>query len=184
MIVSTTPTLLEPDDLLRMPDGDHYELIDGVLREKPTGAEADEISLHLGMLLSVFVRANRLGRVYGSSTGYRCFPDRPKTVRKPDASFVAADRLPNGQSPKGDFLIAPDLAAEVISPGDKHDEVETKVAEYRAAGVKLIWVVSPISRTVLIRRLDGTGTEVGETGELSGEDVIPGFACKVADLFV
>jgi hypothetical protein len=37
---------------------------------------------------------------------------------------------------------------------------------------------------VLVRRLDGTCAEVGESGTLSGEDVLPGFACPVAELFV
>jgi hypothetical protein len=49
--------------------------------------------------------------------------------------------------------------------------------------VRLIWILIPPTRTVLVRRLDGTATELGEGGELSGEDVLPGFTCRVADLF-
>jgi Uma2 family endonuclease len=102
----------------------------------------------------------------------------------PDISFVAKGRLPDDKSPEGYVKLAPDLAVEVASPKDTYEEVQIKVAEYKSAKVRLIWVVSPKTRTVLIRRLDGTCAEVGEAGELSGEDVIPGFTCKVADLFV
>src|SRR5207302_1787339 len=114
----------------------------------------------------------------------QCFPAKPKQVRMPDAAFVSAGRLPEDGTPDGYIKIAPDIAVEVISPNEEYEEVEEKVAEYRSAGVKLIWVISPKSKTVLIRRLDGTCTEVGEAGTLSGENVLPGFTCTVAELFV
>src|SRR5262249_3840015 len=117
-------------------------------------------------------------------TGFQCFPNRPKLVRMPDAAFVATDRLPVDGSPDGYIKVAPDIAVEVVSPNETYEEVEAKVAEYRSAAVKLIWIISPQSKTVLIRRLDGTCAEVNETGTLSGEDVLPGFTCTVAELFV
>jgi Uma2 family endonuclease len=59
-----------------------------------------------------------------------------------------------------------------------------KMMDYKSVKVRLVWVVSPDTKSVLIRRLDGTCGEVFEDGELSGEDVIPGFSCKVAELFI
>jgi Uma2 family endonuclease len=177
-------TLLEPEDLLKMPDGDRFELVDGVPVEKPMGAESDEVG---GLLLTAFnnyIRSRKLGRAYPSQTGFQCFPHKPGTMRMPDTSFVAAGKLPGDRSPEGYIKVAPDIAVEVVSPHDLYEEVEAKVADYRAAGVKLIWIVSPKSKTVLVRRLDGTCAELDAAGELSGEDVIPGFTCKVADLFV
>ena len=176
--------LLEPEDLLKMPDGDHYELIDGKPKEKPMGAQSDEIAVNVAGILRQFVKAHRLGRVYGSQTGFQCFSKDPKAVRMPDTSFVATGKLPGDQTPEGYIKIAPNLAVEVISPNETYEEVEIKVKEYRSAGVKLIWVVSPKARTVVIRRLDGTCAELDEAGTLSGEDVIPGFTCPVAELFV
>lgn len=178
------PAVVEPEDLLRMPDGERYELIDGRPKEKPMGAESDEIASTVATLLKTFVRQHRAGHVYGSQTGYRCFAGKPKLVRKPDASFVAAGRLPDDKTPKGDIDIVPDLVVEVVSPNDTYEEVAIRVADFRSAKVKLIWVVSVETRTVLIRRLDGSCAEVGETGTLSGEDVLSGFACPVAELFV
>src|SRR5437660_548653 len=81
--------LLEPDDLLRMPNGDQYELIDGVPTEKPMGAKSDSIAARLIGMLEPYCRAGKLGHVFGSQTGYRCFPGKPRQVRKPDISFVA-----------------------------------------------------------------------------------------------
>lgn len=177
-------TLLEPEDLLRMPDGERFELLDGIPKEKPMGAEADRIANRIGGRIDVFVEARKLGLAFGSQTGYQCFPGRPKRVRMPDASFVAKGRLPGDQAPKGYVTIAPDLAVEVVSPGEFSEELSEKLADYRSAGIRLVWVVSPTTRVVQIRRADGTIAEIDETGTLSGEDVLPGFTCPVADLFV
>jgi len=182
--MSDRAVLLEPDDLFRIPDGDHYELIDGVPVWKNTGARADEIRGLLITHLLTFVRDRKLGRVFGAKTGYVCFPNSPKRVRRPGGSFVAKGRLPGDKAPEGYIEIAPDLAIEVVMPDDLYEDIAAKVADYRAAKVRLIWVVDPDTKTVLVRRLDGTCAELGETGELSGEDVIPGFTCKVAELFV
>lgn len=184
MNMRTLPRLLEPEDLLKMPDSKRYELIDGRPVEREMGAEADDIGCELIILLRTFCRANGLGRVYGAGTGYQCFPSNPKRVRIPDVSFVATGRLPGNRTPEGYITVAPDFAAEVVSPRDRYEAVQLKMMDYKDAKVRLIWVISPKTKTVLIRRLDGTCAELDANGELSGEDVIPGFACKVAELFV
>lgn len=184
MNMKPTTVLMNPDDLLAMPDGDKYELVNGIPVEKSMGAESGEVTMALSIFLGAFVRQHKLGHAYDSQTGFQCFAHDPGLVRKPDISFVAKGRLPGDKSPKGHVKIAPDLAVEVVSPNDLYEEVEAKVNEYLTAGVKLVWVVSPGSKTVLVRRPDRTCAEVGEAGELSGEDVVPGFTCKVAELFV
>ncbi len=172
----------EPARLEDVEDG-LYEFVGGEPTEKHTGAESGEISAVLTIRLGGYVLQQCLGRMYDAQTGFQCFPDEPLLVRKPDVSFVSAVRLV-GPSPKGNLRIAPDLAAEVISPHDTYEGVERKVREYRSAGVKLIWIISPESKTVLVRRLDRTCAELNATGTLSGEDVVPGFSCPVAELFV
>jgi len=101
---------------------------------------------------------------------------------RPSLSFVAEARIPNGKVPVGDFDIAPDWVAEIIGE-QTFNEVEERVADYRSAGVRLIWIINPSTKSVLVRRLDRTCAELDETGTLDGEDVIPGFTCPVADLF-
>jgi Uma2 family endonuclease len=176
--------LLEPDDLVSLLDGGVYELVDGVPVEKKMGAESDRIALRLGGRLDAHCDRTRCGLAFGAQTGYRCFPSKPLQLRKPDVSFIAAGRLADDRAPKGDILIPPDLAVEAVSPNDSYEEVAVKLADYKDAKVRLVWVISPATKTVLIRRADGTLAEVDADGELSGEDVVPGFTCKVAELFV
>jgi Uma2 family endonuclease len=104
-------------------------------------------------------------------------------VRKPDASFVARGRFTDGVIPKGDVGFAPDLAVEVVSPNDFYDEIDVKVSEYLGAGVRLVWIVSPATKTVLVRRPDKTCAALDVSDTLSGEEVLPGFTCAVAELF-
>ncbi len=175
--------LMDPEDLLTMPGGERFELVNGIPKERGMGAKSSEIAGVLLSLILGYIRPRNLGRVYTSETGYLCFPGKPRSVRFPDVSFVRTDRLPDGRSPEGYFTIRPDLAIEVISPNDLYEDIEEKLTDYREAGIPLVWVVSPRARTVLVRRLDGTANLLTESGELSGEDVIPGFACKIAELF-
>jgi Uma2 family endonuclease len=77
----------------------------------------------------------------------------------------------------------PDLAVEVISPNDTYEEVEVKLNEYLVAGVRLVWVISPESKTIVVRRPDKTAAWLDMTDTLSGEGVVPGFSCPVASVF-
>lgn len=184
MNIPTAPVVLDPDEFLAMPEAGRYELIDGVPKERPVGAKSDEIAGLRLTPLNAFIRPRKVGRAYPSQTGYHCFPDRPELVRFPDVSFVATDRLPDGKTPDGYFKIAPDLAVESTSPNELCEEVEEKLSDYHAAGVERVRVVNPGSKAVQVRRADGTCALVRHDGELSGEDAVPGFACKVAELFV
>ncbi len=179
-----TEVTLSDAELEKLLDETNAEFVDGQLKEKSMGAESEGIGSELHILLGAFVRAAGLGRVFGAATPYRCFPNDPRQIRRPDVSFVAVMRLPAGRLPRGNFTFAPDLAVEVVSPTDAGEYLEQKVADYRSAGVRLIWVVYPATRTVLIRRLDLTCAELDDTGALDGEDVVPGFQCRVAELFV
>lgn len=178
--------LITPEELLRMPDGVDYELVDGKLVERNMGMESSEIAARILILIGIFLRDKRLGRLFGADASYQCFPD-PDKVRKPDVSFIRAERLLGDRILKGHCPIHPDLVVEVISPGDLAYEVEEKVAEYLAAGVPLVWVVNPPTRTVRIRRPrsspQGIGSELAETDTITGEDVLPGFSCAVRDFF-
>ena len=179
-----TEVTLSDAELEKLLDETNAEFVDGQLKEKSMGAESEGIGSELHVLLGVFLRSSGLGRVLGAATPYRCFPNDPRQIRKPDVSFIATTRLPAGGLPRGSILFAPDMAVEVVSPTDTYEDVEQKVADYRSAGVRLIWVINPATRSVLIRRLDRTCSELDEAGSLDGEDVVPGFTCRVAELFV
>ncbi len=159
-----------------------FEMINGIPVEKKMGAESSEISATMLILIGGYVRKAELGHMYDAQTGFQCFPNNPSLVRKPDVSFISTGRL-TGRSPKGNLKIAPDLAVEVVSPHDAYEDVEIKLRDYREAGVRLIWVLSPQCRTVRVIRADLTTAELNETDTLDGENVIPGFSVRVDELF-
>jgi Uma2 family endonuclease len=170
--------------LVRTPGAERYEFVHGTAVEKPVDAESDGVGADLISFLSPYCRANKLGKVFGSQTGYRCFPHDRSLLRLPDVSFVAQGRLEGGRPPRGYFEIRPDLAVEVVSPNDRFSDVEEKVQDYLKAGVRLVWVIDPDNRVVFVRRPGGGVSIVDRTGTLSGEDVVPGFTLAVTDLFV
>lgn len=175
---------ITPDDLLAMPNEVDYELVNGELVERHMGAESSWIASNLIVLMAVFYRGRVLGHLFTTDCGYQCYSDDPGKVRKPDVSFVRKGRFPKDRIPKGYIRIAPDLAVEVLSPNDLADDAEAKVEEYLDAGVRLVWVISPKAETVTVYRDDRSAVKLHEADELSGENVLPGFRCKVSDLFV
>jgi Uma2 family endonuclease len=162
---------------------DGYEFIDGRLVEKPLGAEAGWIAARLMGLLSPYTSSRKLGLVFSADCGYQIFKNDPKKVRKPDVSFIASGRLPNDRPPRGNVSIPPDLAVEVISPNDITEETDQRVEDYFGAGTRLMWLLYPQTGAVWVLRKDGTGARLKGAQELSGEDVVPGFACPVQALF-
>jgi Uma2 family endonuclease len=148
------------------------------------GAESTLITTRVLLRIGAFVEQRGLGWPASEGMSYQCFPDDPEKVRRPDVSFVARGRFPNERPPRGHCRIAPDLAVEVVSPNDSYYDVEQKVQEYLSAGVKLVWIVNPDRRNVRIHRLDGTTTDLDENDEITGEDVLPGFTCRVSEFFL
>ena len=148
----------------------------------PGGWEhGDETSILDGSL-GVYVRAHRLGRVATGEPGFRLTVD-PDTVRAPDVAFVRSERAPARGSHRGYFLGAPDLVVEVISPNDLYHEVDEKVAEWLEHGTRLVFVVNPRRRTVVVHRADGSVSLLTVEDALDGEDVVPGWSLPVRDIF-
>ncbi len=77
----------------------------------------------------------------------------------------------------------PDLAVEVLSPSDSAREARDKVAEYLGAGVRLVWVIDPFEERATAYRFPTRVDECGSEDALDGEDVLPGFRCRLGDLF-
>ncbi len=99
--------------------------------------------------------------------------------RKPDVAFVAG---PMPTEPEAILALVPTLAVEIISPNNTAQEMEDKVAEYLAAGTKLVWLTFPESRMVIAFWPDGGAVfKSGDT--ITAEPVLPGFGRPVSDLF-
>src|SRR4030095_2647233 len=151
--MTTATQLLTADDLLRQPhDGYRYELVKGeLIKEPPAGNIHGNRAMRLGWRLACHVENNDLGVVFAAETGFRLASD-PDTVRAPDVAFVNKTRIEEAGTFEGFWPGAPDLALEVLSPGDSYTEVEEKVREYLAAGTKAVWIVDPKGRTITVYR--------------------------------
>lgn len=90
---------------------------------------------------------------------------------------------PNGGLPDGYFPCAPDLAVEVISPSEAAADVNRKATEYFEAGARLVWVVYPDMRQVVVCRTARESVALSGDDTLDGGEVVPGFACRMAELF-
>lgn len=103
--------------------------------------------------------------------------------RLPAIAFVAEERIPAEGDPQGVWTIVPDLAVEVISPNDIYVKVIRKVDEYLEAGVKQVWLVSPEQKSVTIYRSPFDVTVFQDDMELVSEDLLPGFRCRLNEIF-
>ncbi|MGI8977774.1 MAG: Uma2 family endonuclease [Pirellulaceae bacterium] len=184
-MIIKAPPLVTAEELLEMPNSIDYELFDGILVERQMGAESNAIAVELAFFIrDYFKKFGRTGHIFMGEAGFRIFPDRPNLIRKPDLAFVKFGRLPDDpQRPKGHVSLVPDLAMESISPGDLASEVNEKIDEYVEARIPLIWFFDPDSKTVQVFRKDGSTQRLTEADEISGEDILPNFRCRVADIF-
>lgn len=155
------------------------ELVRGVLVvREPPGYQHGVVAMRLAAAILNHAEGRNLGQVVAAETGFKLFAD-PDTVRAPDVGFVRRVRIPE-PLPKGYAELAPDLAVEVLSPGDRPGEVLAKVADWLSAGCRLVWVVDPVRRCARVHRADGTEASLAEDGVLDGEDVLPGFSLPLS----
>jgi len=180
MIATATKLMTAEEFASKEDDGNLYELVRGELIDmsRPNG-DHSQIQFQIAWLLKNLVTPNKLGWV-GGEAGVVTERD-PDTVRGPDVYFYRIERL--ARPPKSFIELAPDIAVEVISPSDTRPAMRRKVREYIASGVRLVWVVDPETKTVMVYSGSMQGVEHDEADTLDGGEVLPGFTCKVADLF-
>ena len=183
--MSTTTQLMTAEELLRLPRGRfRYELVKGeLITMSPAGSEHGAIVVNLTLLLGQHVKANKLGIVFGAETGFK-IAEKPDTVLAPDIAFISRERIPASGIPKEYWRGAPDLAVEVLSPGDATRKVDEKVRQWLSAGAKLVWTVNPKQKTVTVHSATRDALTLSEDDELSGETGVPGFHCRVSEIFV
>jgi Uma2 family endonuclease len=183
--MSATTQLMTADELLMLPRGRfRYRLIKGeLITMSPAGSEHGALVVNMTVLLAQYVKANSLGIVFGAETGFKV-AENPDTVLAPDVAFISREHVPASGIPKKYWPGAPDLAVEVLSPGDTVREVERKVGQWLAAGARLVWTVDPKRRTVTVHQALKEAATLSENDELDGNDVVPGFRCRVSEIFV
>ncbi len=180
--MATVEQITTAEELFQASDLGRCELLRGELvMMSPAGSEHGMIAAAIVALLREFVKPRGLGIVLGAETGFKIASD-PDTVRAPDAAFIRAERIADGL-PKGFFPGAPDLAVEVLSPGDRAGEVFEKVQNWLHAGSSAVWVVDPKTQTVTVYDSARKAVILQSTESLEGGDLLPGFSTPVAELY-
>jgi Uma2 family endonuclease len=170
-------------------DYESYEYVKGKLVPiLPSTMEHGEIGSNIVILLGIYVRQHKLGEIYIAETTFRI----GESGRKPDVAFVSQERIPENRRQASP--IPPDLAIEVVSPTDKVYDVLEKVfamltdafglrLEYLNAGTKMVWVIEPVLKTVTVYRSPSDIKILTLNDTLTGEEVVEGFQCAVAEIF-
>jgi Uma2 family endonuclease len=160
-----------------------YELDNGrLVTMAPPGDTHGSVELKIAAQLLFQGEYRGLGKARSGEVGLVLWrnPDRVVGV---DALFVSNARLPIARSPEGYLETIPDLVAEVLGKNGTLAGIADKVRDYLAAGVRVVWVADPRTATVTEYRLGQAVRAFGRGGELTVEDVIPGFCVRVDDLF-
>jgi Uma2 family endonuclease len=179
-------TALEFAELPESRSGEQMELVRGaIVMAPPPDTSHGATAFEIGLALSAFVRRHKLGKVTGEG-GYQLASD-PDIVRAPDTAWLSAERIPAEGLRRGEYFVgAPNLAVEVVSPGDRDVDIAEKVSDYLAAGSHRVWVVRPRQRTVTVKRPDGDAHTFSVTDTLTSDDAgfpVDGFALRVESIF-
>jgi Uma2 family endonuclease len=159
------------------------ELVRGeVVRLSPATLAQGLVTTNVAGLLWEWARRTRLGRVYAGETGLVVEID-PDTVRGADVVYYSYARLPKGEQPRGFGRTPPNLIVEVVGIGHGWRETLEKVGEYLGMGVDRVWVVDSGAQSVHIFRPDAEPMVLGTSDVLADDAVLPGFSCRVNDVF-
>ncbi|MCC6315135.1 MAG: Uma2 family endonuclease [Thermomicrobiales bacterium] len=178
----TATALMTAEELYALPEDERGELVRGEMRlVAPVNIDHVIVVGRLIGRLEPFCRAHDLG-IIGPEGGFKLARD-PDVVLAPDVAYIRADRVPPRGQRTGFQEIVPDLAVEVASPGDSASEMTERVRIYLEAGVRLVWVIDPVSETATVYAADRSARLLLPGDVLEGGDVLPDFALPLDDLF-
>lgn len=154
------------------------EFINGEIVEKlPTQLHAFIVSL-LSLFLGNYLELNRIGWAL-TKASYQVPGDDFSPI--PDFSFVLSEG--RTLTTKGAAPYMPELAVEIQSPDDSQSKMERKKDAYLVRGTKIVWLIYPTARRVDVFKPGEEKRELREGDTLTGDDLLPGLAINVSDLF-
>jgi Uma2 family endonuclease len=170
-----------------------FELINGERKKRmPNVAGHSEAIRALFLAIYLYITAKVGGDVFSETTFILPGTYDSNWVdgsRIPDVMYYAAGRLQayKAETPEWrerPYSIVPDLVAEVISPNDKVSEMDAKVDQYLADGVRMVWLIDPQRRKAVVYAPDlEQPLHLAGDDLLDGQDVIPGFQTPLSRLF-
>ena len=148
----------------------------------PAGGRHGQVAHKVGLFIGNHVLERNPGRVFAAETGF-LLRRNPDTVRAPDAACMAGERLGAEETPAGFLEKAPDLVVEVVSPGDSAAAVRDKIRDWLEGGTRLVRVVYPETRSVVVHRQGGSPETFSGEDTSSGVPVLGGRSIRVRELF-
>lgn len=175
-------TLITVEEFEKLYINRPYELLEGkVLKVSPTALSHGDVANLIGYYLRHFLITHGIGgTVVAAETGFKL---SEITLRAPDAAYVSAAKLAQVKNREKFLPFAPDLAVEVVSPGDRKSTVQKKIDLYKQANVPLIWIVYTSKPRVVVYAANTEPRTVSLKETLDGGEVLPGLQLKIADLF-
>jgi Uma2 family endonuclease len=168
------------EDYLLLPDdGQRHEIIDGEHYVNPApSSRHQETVMNLILILAVYVRKNRLGRVYVAPYDVVL---STVDVLQPDVMFISNER--EELITKANLQGAPNLVIEVLSPSTRIVDATLKLQRYDRFGVDEYWLIDPDDQSVTIYRRRDARLEREESGDIIQSPILPGLAIATSDIF-
>lgn len=159
-----------------------FELVRGEVIELPPPMKPHgSVCANAARILGNYTFQCRKGYITCNDSGVILERD-PDTVRGPDvALYQDAKKFADLHPKYGE--VPPRLAVEVLSPSDSAKQVNRKITDYLESGVELVWLIDPEDRTITVYRRDRGPERFKQDSQLSGDGILPGFQCLVADFF-
>ena len=155
-----------------------YELIEGKFAEKNTSVESAWVGGKIVTAFNIHLKSESVGlrvRRRHDLPLLSRFPKELASCRRPLRRGGASwRRLP------ADVPHPAGPGRGGAPPGDKAVEVEEKVEQYLAVGVRQVWLINPLTRTASVHRANGSVRKLHEADEFDGEDVIPCLRFKLS----
>lgn len=188
MTVATVTSPVTTEQMLAMPEnGVERWLIQGQLRESPMTVRNRWHSRIMTLVAHVLQswlekQPEPRGAVLTGEAGVRLRRNPDSTVGV-DVVYVDAELA--AQEPDDTNLIdgVPVLVVEILSPSDTQENIDEKIDDYLAAGVRLVWVIDPHDKTVLIYRPGAEPQLVTIAQELTADAELPSFRVQAGQLF-
>lgn len=183
-IPPAAPALMTAEEFLKLHGGEcSVDLVKGrIVRDPMPGGEHGERCSEAAFIIRDFVKPRGLGRVMTNDTFIHA-GSNPDSVRGADVAYISYKRLPKDQpTPKGPFEIPFELVIEVRSPSDRMRAILDKVDDYLQAGVDVVVLLEPASKSATVFRKD-SDQQFANDDELTLPDVLPGFSVRVGQFF-
>ena len=170
------------EEFLRLPEAEPpLEYWQGEVGQKvsPKGPHG-ALEYGFGERISLSTRPHRLFRVF---TETRVIFGGISTV--PDFVVYRRDRVPRDAAGRvaEDFTTPPDIAVEILSPGQSRQRLLERCRWYAEHGVPLSILADPWRLTARLIRPDADSGDLRGSDVLDLGDVVPGFALTVDDFF-